>query len=197
MTVSPEEIEFWKWALMGLATAVGGSKGAIALARKGAAYIKTRSALKKERADVWKDNELFKTEVRKGLEDLNYVKTGIQRLDANIRAQAHLDPRPIFFTCDQGQITFINRQFTRHLGWTIDDMRNRGIVNAFHPDDQRRVSTEWEHAKRDRRDLKTKARLQHANGSDLGVARVEALVMRCTDESVFGWHGMLLIEGRQ
>lgn len=197
--MNPETIDFVKWAIGGAATAVGGSGAVIAGIRKGGVLLQRHLDSKKEVATIRADNEVFKSEVRQGLADIKHVKTVIQRLDAHLRAQANLDPRPIFFVCDKGDVTFVNREFTRLLGWTTDDMRDSGIVNAFHADDQRRVATEWEHAVKDHRMFMTRARLQHASGRQLpfDYARVEALVMRCTDGTVYGWQGILHLDGRR
>lgn len=184
--------EFLKWAVGGVISAVGGPAAVVRLFRRSRAKAIERKQVDTIRAD----NEVFKSEVRRGLQDIKDVKKGIQRLDAHLRAHANLDPRPMFFACDEGHVTFVNREFTRVLGWTTEDMRDAGIVNAFHGDDQRRVATEWAHAVKDQRMFMTRARLQHANGLHLTTehARVEALVMRCTDGSVFGWQGILHLE---
>ncbi len=194
--MTPEDVTFWKWLIGGAVAAAGGGTGVVKSVRAGAHWLQRRVETKKRVAVIRNDNEAFKSEVRAGLKVL---QQGIQRLDATLRAQANLDPRPMFFALPNGKVNFVNREFTRLLGWTIEDMQDEGIVNAFHGSDRRRVEAEWGDAVRARRNFITGVQLQHADPQH-GMprpARLEALVMRCADGSIYGWQGIVHVEPDQ
>lgn len=126
---------------------------------------------------------------------LDEIQTSIKRIDANLRAQAHTDPRPMIFTTEHGHANFINRSFSRRLGWTPEQMLGMGWVNAIAFEDRTKVVDEWTLGVRDKRDFGVpNVRLVHRDVAAVLVGRLEGQRMTCNDGTGFGWQCILHIE---
>jgi len=62
-------------------------------------------------------------------------------------------PIGIFENDARGDCTFVNDAWTRITGWSATDTVGKDGIQCVHPDDRSAVLTEWEHARRERRDF--------------------------------------------
>ncbi|HTD97109.1 MAG TPA: PAS domain-containing protein, partial [Edaphobacter sp.] len=66
--------------------------------------------------------------------------------EARYRVLAELNPQGIWMGSPDGDITYANQAFLDYIGLTIETIGDGGWLNAFHPDDRKRVLEAWSHS---------------------------------------------------
>jgi PAS domain S-box-containing protein len=66
--------------------------------------------------------------------------------EARYRVLADLNPQAIWMGAPDGSITYANQGFLDYIGLTIETLGGHGWLNAFHPDDRKRVLDAWTHS---------------------------------------------------
>lgn len=188
-----EALSIVQWAVGAAVSALGGSAGAVKLFRQ---FVERRARAKDEEKRVKlirEDNEVFKREMR---ESSAKLETGVQRINADIRAMNALDDRPMMQTCDEGKVQWINPAFTREFGWTLEDMKGAGwINNAIEKSEQHDIREQWRSAVESGDVLHIpSATVMHKTGAPVGKANIEAQPKKCVDEAKFGWQFVLRLQ---
>jgi PAS domain S-box-containing protein len=70
----------------------------------------------------------------------------LNEVDALARAQLNIQKIAICRTDSQGHLIQINKYYARLTGWTFEEVKGEGWVNAIAPVDRRRVQEDWEAA---------------------------------------------------
>jgi PAS domain S-box-containing protein len=66
--------------------------------------------------------------------------------EARYRVLADLNPQAIWMGAPDGSVTYANQGFLDYIGLTIETIGGTGWLDAFHPDDRKRVVEAWTHS---------------------------------------------------
>ncbi len=105
-------------------------------------------------------------------------------------ALTELSPVGIFYTDAEGDCTYINERWQEIAGLTLEEALGKGWVQSLHPNDQNRISAEWQQAARERRPFRSEYRFRHPNGATTWVLG-QAIIERTESEEVAGYIGTI------
>lgn len=79
---------------------------------------------------------------------------------------AHLNTQDVAIlrTDIKGKVYMINRQYQRMTGYSIDEVRGDGWINAIDPNNRDKVAEDWHHAVESCRELSEDILFRHVNG---------------------------------
>lgn len=109
--------------------------------------------------------------------------------EERFRKLAATTPVGIFQSDEKGACTYVNAEWLKYSGMQFDEAMGTGWINATYPPDRKRVLKEWEKTVTDKKEFKSKFRLQHKNGKIITIS-VKATPLFGLDDSVIGFIGM-------
>jgi PAS domain S-box-containing protein len=95
---------------------------------------------------------------------LNQIAERQYEFDAFLRAQLNIHDVALFRTNTKGELTMINRQYQRITGYSFDEVRGGGYINAVAPSDRSRVAHLWDHAVKEGREFHEDITFERPNG---------------------------------
>jgi diguanylate cyclase (GGDEF)-like protein/PAS domain S-box-containing protein len=101
---------------------------------------------------------------------------------------AKMSPVGIFRTDAQGQCIYVNDRWCELAGVSWEESFGEGWVKALHPDDRKRVFTEWNRMRNENRPYKVECRFQHPDGAITWVL-AQAIAEKGENAEVKGYVG--------
>jgi len=89
-----------------------------------------------------------------------------RQMDFEAFQTAHLNTQDVAIlrTDITGKLYMINRQYQRMTGYSIDEVRDDGWINAIDPSNRDKVSEDWDHCVESGRELSEDILFKHVNG---------------------------------
>jgi PAS domain S-box-containing protein len=112
--------------------------------------------------------------------------------EARYRVLADLNPQAIWMGAPNGAVTYANQNFLDYIGLTIEDLSDEGWLNAFYPEDRRRVSEAWSHSVATGEDYDIEARMLRARDGHARWWWVRAQPVRDESEKILHWLGIAI-----
>ena len=104
------------------------------------------------------------------------------------RARMDNDPEMIFITDKVGNLTWVNRSYSRHTGRTIEELQGSGWINVIHPTIRERVKESWYEAVKYEREYEQSICFMDTAGVEFTVD-VRSYKLTSTDGEVTGFMG--------
>ncbi|NNE31925.1 MAG: PAS domain-containing protein [Winogradskyella sp.] len=106
------------------------------------------------------------------------------------RSLASNAPVAIFNTNESGECNYVNEEWIKYAGLSLEEAKGYGWTEAIHPDDRERVLSEWQDAIASKKDFKSEYRFKDKNGK---VTFLDAKAIKLKDssnESSLGYIGI-------
>ena len=125
--------------------------------------------------------------VNTDIEDRKRAEQALRTLENRYRLIVDGLPAIVTLLRPDGHVEHANRQMLEYLGTRSEDMKDRAIGQAFHPDDRPEVLARWAHSAATGEPYDFEARLRRADG----VYRwfhTRGLPLRDEDDRIFLWY---------
>jgi len=140
------------------------------------------------------------TSLRDAIDRTNTEHVGLYKTLSNIetlvennvevqRARMDNDEQMIFLTDAKGNITWVNRSYSRHTGRTINEVKGSGWINVLHPAGREACVEEWYDSVKHNREFERVCDLVDTAGVQFRVD-VRSYKMTDSDNKTTGYMGI-------
>jgi PAS domain S-box-containing protein len=112
--------------------------------------------------------------------------------ETRYRVLADLNPQAIWMGAPDGSITYANQNFLDYIGLSIEELGGEGWLNAFYPDDRRRVTETWSRSVATGEDYDLEARMVRAHDGHARWWWVRAQPVRDDSGKILHWLGVAI-----
>jgi len=112
--------------------------------------------------------------------------------EARYRVLADLNPQAIWMGAPDGSVSYANQNFLDYIGLAIEDLSAAGWLNAFHPEDRKRVLETWNHSVSTGEDYDIEARMIRARDGHARWWWVRAQPVRDDAGKILHWLGIAI-----
>jgi PAS domain S-box-containing protein len=84
-------------------------------------------------------------------DQLNRIEESVENINAWVEAGQHLTNKSILRADKEGKLVWVNTAFSRMVGAGVEELKGFGWLNYIAPEDQERVSEEWNDCVKDQR----------------------------------------------
>ncbi|RWK68355.1 MAG: PAS domain S-box protein [Mesorhizobium sp.] len=102
--------------------------------------------------------------INRDIEDRRRADEAVRVLEGRYRAIVDGLPAIVTLLSTDGHVEHANRHMLEYLGTTSEEMRDRAVGQAFHPDDRPEVLKRWSHSAETGQPYDFEARLRRADG---------------------------------
>tara|TARA_R110000868_G_scaffold68720_1_gene203195 strand:+ start:27687 stop:30029 length:2343 start_codon:yes stop_codon:yes gene_type:complete len=117
------------------------------------------------------------------------AEEGLLKSEERFRKLAATTPVGIFQSDESGACTYVNAEWLKYSGMEFDEAMGNGWINSTYTPDRERVLKEWEKTILEKKQFKSKFRLQHKKGKIITLS-VKATPLFGLDKEVIGFIGM-------
>lgn len=121
------------------------------------------------------------------IEDRKRAEQSLRSLENQYRSIVDGLPAIVTLLNPDGHVEHANRHMLEYLGTKLEDMRDRAVGQAFHPDDRPDVLDRWNHSAATGEPYDFEARLRRADGAYRWF-HTRGLPLRDPDERIILWY---------
>ncbi len=121
------------------------------------------------------------------IEDRKRAEQSLRSLENQYRSIVDGLPAIVTLLSPDGHVEHANRHMLEYLGTTLEEMRDRAVGQAVHPEDRPEVLARWEHSAATGEPYDFEARLRRADGAYRWF-HTRGLPLRDRDDRIFLWY---------
>ncbi len=155
------------------------------------------SARKRAEVAIRNARDELETRVQERTAELQHSNMEILERERQLRLLTEAIPQQIWSASTSGSIEYCNRDLTKHIGKSADELHGGAFFSIFHPEDVSLFRNSWDAARVSVESFEVQARIRGANGKYRWFL-VRGIPQRAADGEVVRWYGVHIdIEDQQ